>query len=134
MGLVEEICTYLDTGSTRFTAATNLFANVLPHEPATASAIIETGGVPPTHTIGGGGAQWENPAFQMTFRSTAPDTARANAQAAWDLLDPINNEFLPTSTGTYYLRITLTQSPFLLKRDEQDRAIFAFNGIAMRRL
>lgn len=130
--MVEEVTTYLDSGSTRFTAATNLFANVLPHEPATVSAIIETGGVPPTHTFQPAGAQWENPAFQMTFRSTAPATARANAQAAWDLLDVVANQGLPTSTGTYYLRIELLQSPFLLKRDEQDRAVFAFNAIAMR--
>lgn len=132
MGMAEDLVTFLDSNSTRFTAGTNLFINRLPHEPATCAGLVETGGAPPNYTLGPSTKPaWENPAFQMSFRSTSSTKARADAQAAWDLLESVANQ---TLSGTTYLRITMTQSPFLLKRDEQDRPVFAFNGSCMRRL
>lgn len=132
MGMAEDLATYLDNQSTRFTIGTNLFINDLPHEPGTCSALIEQPGIAPRYTIGNSTKPaWENPGFQMTFRSTSSTKGRANAQAAWDVLESVANQAL---SGTTFMRVNLTQSPFFLRRDAQDRAIFAFNGVCMRRL
>lgn len=131
MGMAEDLVTYLDAQSTRFTAGTNLYINDLPHEPATCASLVETPGLPPTYTMGNSTKPaWEQPGFQMSFRSTSSTKARANAQAAWDLLESVANQAL---SGTTFMRVNLTQSPFFLKRDSQDRPVFAFNGICMRR-
>ena len=53
MGVTEDILTFLDAESTRFTAGTNAFINWLPSEPNTAASITETGGLAPAQTFGG---------------------------------------------------------------------------------
>ena len=130
MGLVEELGTYLDTASTRYTIGTNLFLNALPDEPATATSITEYGGGPPDYVFANDLPVNENQRVQMACRSTSSTKARANANAGWVAVSGIANESLSSHS---WLRAVPVQSPFLLRRDEQGRVIFAFNFDAVRR-
>lgn len=128
--MIEEVGTFLDAESTRFTAGTNLFYNYLPDEPGTAASIIETGGLPPTHVFAGDRPAWENARIAVTCRSTSSTRARANMNDAWFQLHEVANE---TLSGRSYLRISAVQSPFLLERDERGRVSFQANFDVIRR-
>lgn len=130
MGLVEELGTFVDTASTRFTVGTNLFLNALPDEPGTATALIEYAGGEPEFVFAGELPVNENARVQVSCRSTSSTKARANANAAWVAVSGIANESL---SGKSWLRAKPIQSPFLLKRDEQNRIVFAFNCDIARR-
>lgn len=130
MGLIEEFGTYIDSASTRFTAGTNLFGNALPDEPNTATSLTEYGGGAPEYVFANDLPVNENQRVQVSCRSTSSTRARANAQAAWVAVSGIANE---TLSGKSWLRAKPVQSPFLLRRDEQGRVIFAFNCDVMRR-
>ena len=129
MAIVEDVGTYLDAQSTRFTAGTNLFYNFLPDEPNTAASIIETGGLPPQHHFSGELPSWENGRVQVACRSTSSTTARANMNDAWFQLQEVANE---TVNSRSWLRISAVQSPFLLERDERGRTVFAANFDCVR--
>ena len=107
-----------------------MFINSSPDEPATATSIVEYGGSPPDYVFGNDLPTNENARVQISCRSTSSTKARANAHAAWVAVGKIANE---TLSGKSWLRATPLQSPFLLRRDEQNRVIFAFNCAAMRR-
>lgn len=130
MGLVEELGTFLDSESTRFTLATNLSLNMLPSEPNTATSIIEYPGSAATDTFQGDLPKFEDARVAITCRSTSSATARANAKAAWVAVNRINNESL---SSVSWLRAKPLQSPFLLDRDEQNRVLFQFNCQCLRR-
>lgn len=130
MGLVEEVGTFLDSESTRFTAGTNLFYNYLPDEPNTASSIVETGGLPPTYVFAGDLPAWENARIAVTCRSTSSTRARANINDAWIQLQEVANETLSSRS---WLRISAVQSPFLLERDDRGRIVFQANFDCVRR-
>lgn len=130
MGLVEEVGTFLDTQSTRFTLGTNLFLNYAPDETNTVTSIIEYGGTPPDYVFAGEIPQNENQRIAVTCRSTSSVTARANIHAAWVILGGVTNESL---SSVSYLRISPLQSPFLLGRDGQHRTEFRCNFDCMRR-
>lgn len=123
--LLHDIVTYLSSGG-GWTGGTNLFAGVLPPSPADATAVYETGGVSPEHTMGNvaGVAVVERPRIQVVCRSASYETARANAQKAFLLLDK-----LPTRTinGVQYHYGQAVQSPYLMGRDEEGRPLIAFN-------
>lgn len=124
MGLIEDVGSYLDSNSTRFAAGTSLFYNHLPSEPNRATSIIETGGVAPARAFGSTGPSWEQSRIQVASRSTSSVTARADADAAWALLEGVQNQ---TLTSNLFLRISAVQSVFLLERDVQGRPVFAAN-------
>lgn len=131
MGLVEEVGSYLDSNSTRFTLGTNLYLNWMVDEPGTAASIIESAGVPPAFTMGPSTKPcWENVRFQVVCRSTSSTRARANADAAFAIFCGVANQ---TLSGTTFLRISPVQSVFFLGRDDSGRVEFAFNCDAMRR-
>lgn len=130
MGLVEEVGAFLDAASTRWTVGTSLYYNYLPDEPNRAAAIIETGGTPPTQVFAGDLPAWENARIQLTHRSTSSATARADANAAWFILQQVANEAL---SSVSYLRISPAQSVFLLERDSLGRVVFACNYDVVRR-
>lgn len=133
MGMIEEVATYLDSNSTRFTLGTNLFLNFQPDEPATCAALYEDLGGQPVATFGAAHVI-ENPRLQLVCRSsgdlTGPTIARANIDAAWGILDGVANT---TLSGSTYLRVAAVQSPFLLERDARGRVSFAANFDVMRR-
>ena len=130
MGLVEELGTYLDSASTRFTIGTNLFLNAIPDEPNTASAVVEYGGAAPDYVFGRDLPVNENARVAITSRSTSSTKARADAHAAWVAMQAIENESL---SGTSWLRASAVQSPFLLYRDEQGRVVYQCNYQCVRR-
>lgn len=129
MGMVEDVGAYLDSNSTRWAAGTSLFYNYLPSEPSRATSIIETGGIAPARAFGSTGPSWERARVQVACRSTSSATARADIDAAFVLLEAVDNE---TLTSNYFLRISAAQSPFLLERDAQGRPVFAFNADVWR--
>lgn len=124
MGMVEDVATYLDTNSTRFTLGTNLFLNYLPSEPNRAASIIETAGLPPARVFGSTSVAWEQGRVQLACRSTSSATARADVDAAFTVLEGVQNQ---TLTSNLFLRVSAAQSPFLLERDAQNRVVFAVN-------
>lgn len=130
MGLVEELGTFLDTASTRFTLGTNLYLQMLPDEPHTAASITEYPGAAPTQVFAGDLPAFENARVAITCRSTSSATARANAHAAWVAVQKIANESL---SSVSWLRASPIQSPFLLKRDAQGRDVFQFSAACVRR-
>lgn len=132
MGLIEELGTQLASASSRFTLGTNTFLNDLPDKPNTATSLVEYGGGPPDFVFAGSLPVNENQRVQIACRSSAanPTIARANAAAAWAAVSGIANQSLSSHS---WLRAKPVQSPFLLRRDEQNRAIFAFNVDIMRR-
>ena len=129
MGLVEELGTFLDSESTRFTAGTNLFGNWLPSEPGTAASITETGGLPPVHTFGSDLPKYERQRVQLLCRSSNSTTARANINDAWVQLQEITNESLSSRS---WLRVSAVQSPFSLGQDDLGRHLFACNFDCLR--
>jgi hypothetical protein len=128
--MVEEVATFLDGASTRWAVGTSLFLNYLPDEPNRAGSILETGGVAPTQVFAGDLPAWENARIQLNCRSTSSATARADANAAWYILQQVANEAL---SSVSYLRISPVQSPFLLERDDRGRTVFACNYDVVRR-
>ena len=122
--MVEDVGAYLDAQSTRWAAGTSLFYNYLPDTPNRAGSIIETGGVAPARAFGSTGPSWEQGRIHMVCRATSSATARADADAAWALLEGIQNQ---TLTSNVFLRVSAVQSVFLLERDAQGRPVFAAN-------
>ena len=130
MGLLEEIGAHLDSESTRFALGTNTYLGLLPDEPGTACSIIETGGSPPSYTFANDLPSFENARIAVTCRSTSSTKARANINAAWVALQKVTNETLSSKS---WLRCSAVQSPFLLKRDAQNRPIYQANFSCQRR-
>jgi hypothetical protein len=135
--ILDEIATYLAAQSTDFTALSgsggNLTKAFMPDAapaPDTIATIYETGGVAPVHTFSTGDLPdraFENPRVQMITRSTSYTTARNLADTAFKLLDGLNSQSLPTSTGTRYIDITAVQSPFSIGRDANGRYLISVN-------
>ncbi len=130
MGLVEDLGTYLAAQSTLFVLGTKTFLNYLPDTPNRAQSITETGGPPPGFLMGPSTKPaFENNRFQVACRSTSSTAARADMEKAWTILAGVANQVL---SGTTYLRISPTQSPFL-QRDKHGRPVFASNFDVIRR-
>jgi hypothetical protein len=130
LGAVEELGAFIDSESTRFTVGTNLFYHLMPSEPNAATSIVEYPGEGATETFGGDLPKYESARVAITCRSTSSTAARANAHAAWVAAFKIANE---TLSGKSWLKCTPLQSPFFLKRDEQNRPLFQFNAACVRR-
>ena len=122
--MVEDLGAYLDSNSTRWAAGTSLFYNYLPDAPNRAASIVETGGSAPARAFGSTGPSWEQGRVQVVCRSTSSATARADADAAFALLEGIQNQ---TLTSNIFLRVSAVQSVFLLERDAKGRPVFGCN-------
>jgi hypothetical protein len=120
--LLEDMRTYLAAQSTRLTS-TNITLSFMPDTPDTVCTLYESGGVFPLHffTTSTGTRGYERPGLQTITRSTSYKTARLIAGDIYRRLDEVANVKLPTSTGTYYVRVGAVQSPFLIDRDRNDR-------------
>lgn len=137
MGMIEELGTLLQTASVG-TLGTSLFLNALPDATTgVAAAVYEYPGMQAMEKFGGSLPAWERPRVQVVVRSTAPPggsgiaspvNARAKVDLAWRAFIAVTNQRVPTSTGSYYLRIEPLQSPALLERDDRGRVLFSFNA------
>ncbi len=73
----------------------------------------------------------ERPGLQVQSRSKSDLRAEDRAYAIAKLLGLIINQ---TVNGTWYVRVELISSPYQLRRDEQDRSIWAANFATEREL
>lgn len=140
MGAAEDLATYLDAQSSRFTSGTTLFVNAMPHSTAASLAIFESGGLDPQQTYGDGTLPaWENLTVQLVARTSAPTdgatipspvNARTLLHTAWVLLNAVVNEEL---SGSTYLRVEPRQAPMRLPEPENDgRVLFTANFDVLR--
>jgi hypothetical protein len=122
--MIEDVGEYLDAQSTRFNLGVATFLNSLPSEPNRAHGLFETPGLPPVRAFGSTGPSWERGRVQVQCRSTSSVTARADIDAAFVLLEGVQNQTIQSNT---FLRVSAAQSPFLLERDKQGRVVFGCN-------
>lgn len=107
----------------------DLFLGVLPETPSECIALTEYAGDQPLRNQADGAARTgaqggERPRVQLIVRSETYSAGRALIQAVWQTLDGIVNE---TINGTFYVRCQAMQSPFLLRKDDNNRDLFAAN-------
>lgn len=125
--LLDELCAYLETEPTSsLVLATNLFQNAMPTEPGDAVALAEYSGMGPLFRQSDAvtGPTCERPQIQLMVRGTDHDTVRDLIRTLWAWLGKVTNMDLD---GTRYQSIRAMQSPFLLRRDDNKRWIFAAN-------
>jgi hypothetical protein len=113
--------------------AENLFTNRMPETPSTCGVIYDTAGLEPQPGFGVVGIQHERPGIQVRFRGEKRDSATpyASAQAAYRLLIESWGTEL---SGTQYLTLTPSQSPYILERDANNRVIWVFNALLEKEL
>jgi hypothetical protein len=109
---------------------TNIFKGFIPDSPDFAIGLHEYPGRPADKAFGTT-ILIENARFQIIVRSdrenavaNAYTLARAKAETIQTLLDGVGNV---TLTGVVYYYIQSLQPPFMLQRDENQRAIIATN-------
>lgn len=124
MSITAEIGQYIEANTTGFTLGTNLFRGFRPDRPNELAVVVETIGLRPAHVFAAAAPAFEEPRIQVITRSTDYDTARADAQTIFELLDQTVET---TLSGVRYLSIDAVSSPFLLSRDEEERVLIACN-------
>jgi Bacteriophage minor capsid protein len=129
MALLDELGAYLQSHGVAAVGST-LFKGSFPldtlENTAPILALIEVPGLPPVRSHDVPVARYEQPVVQVATRG-APygyPAARAAAQAAWDVLDGVQNTSL---SGTFYLWLQALQSPYWLRTDDFQRPVLLFN-------
>ena len=137
MSFAGDLVAYLDSNSTKVTAGSNLFTNLVSETTGRAVFIVTYGGLPPIDKFSGTLPAMTQPRAQVIVRSTKPSggdgigssTGTENlAFDMWDLCHVANG----TLNSNTYQRLQPLQDPFYLERDEAGRALFVFNCEAMR--
>lgn len=121
--LLDELALFLEQRGIG-TRGTDLFTGIMPDTPDSAVALLERGGSRPEFVLNKKSINLENPAVSVWSRDFSYLAARQKSQDALDALVSIANT---TLSSINYLRATPSTSPFLLKRDDNDRVIIAFN-------
>ncbi len=121
--LLDELALFLEQRSVG-TRGTDLFTGIMPPTPDSAVALLERGGSGPGLVLDPVGINLENPAVSVWSRGESYSAARQKSQDALDAFATINNTYL---SYVKYLNATPSSTPFLLKRDENDRVVIAFN-------
>lgn len=139
MSFGDDLAAHLDSNSTKISAGTSLFLNVLPSDTTgRCVAVFETPGLPAIEKFGGVLPAMTQPRAQIVTRSTKPSGgsgvsgssgARSLAQDMWEVCVGIANQSV---NGHTYQRVAPLQDPFFLRRDEAGRAMFVFNVECMR--
>lgn len=138
MATLDELVYYIDTNSTVFTAATNLFGAKLPDSaPDSSIVVLESGGIPPADSYGSKPV-FESPNVQVISRSTAYTTARSRAETIYRLLHSVSGASLSSSSGstssTTYLSIQAIQQPFSIGLDSEGRSLISCNFMVRKEL
>lgn len=109
------------------TAATDLFADVMPDAPNTCVAVIEYPGRPSEFAFGSARVKWEFPRIQFSARGEPGDAVAPRVK-----LNAVRNSIVKmanaTVLGTKYLRVQPLQAPFPNGRDANECYTFAFNA------
>ncbi len=121
--ILEEIALFLEQRGIG-TRGTDLFTGIMPDTPDSAVAVLERGGSHAEYALDKKGINIENPSISVWARDVSYLTARQKSQDTLDALADIANTWL---SNVKYLHARPTTSPFLLKRDENDRVVIAFN-------
>jgi len=104
------------------TAASDLFAGLMPDAPDRCAAFQSYGGATPLRTVPCNTSH-EQAAVQIAIRAPTYDDAEAWSYALWHALT-----FTNTTVGTTrYLESAPQQSPFLIRREQNARPILGFN-------
>jgi len=124
VALLDDLGAHLQTQGVG-TLATDLFVGDMPPSPAAAGTVYETPGSPPLD-VGGvaGDPAVQRPRVQVVCRAVTYQAARSKARDAYDALHAVANQNV---NGVYYERVAALQEPFLLRRDESERVLVAFN-------
>ena len=126
MSVLDDIAARIATAISG-TVGTDVFKGRLPNEPNVCVAVFEYGGRASEHGFGVvTKVQHEHPSVQVLVRGEPQDyeTPRATADAIRNSLAQVQATLL---NGVLYLMITPLQSPFLFRRDENERVIIACN-------
>lgn len=132
-----DLVVYLDAQSTKVTAGSSLFKNVVTDSTGRAVFVIGYAGMPDIDKFSGTYPAMTRPRAQVMVRSTKAvggdgvpgSTATENlARDMWDILHVANT----TVNSVQYQRIVPLQEPFFLERDEAQRATFVFNVAGLR--
>jgi hypothetical protein len=115
------------------TLGIDLFLNYMPETPDICGAIFRTGGSPPQGGFGVPGVLHEMPGIQIRFRGVARDSTgpQAKIEAAYRALAEVQGT---TLSGTKYLMVRMSQSPFVLERDDRERVVWTVNALAEKEL
>ena len=119
--LLDDICGYLADNECG-TEGEDLFKSDLPEAPDAAVAVFEYRGQAPIRSSGGVVA--EQPRFQIEVRGSDYESGRLKIERIKQLLDGLADKML---NATRYVWIAALEEPFLLRRDEQGRTVFACN-------
>lgn len=103
---------------------------VMPNGDGPFTSIIENQGFAPEGTHNAAGAAYLNPSAQLLTRAAKYSVARTRAQQLWDLLQPVQNQFID---GTWWRELHMQGEVFDLTPDEQGRVRVAFNIDAVKR-
>lgn len=110
------------------TANVTIFENFMPPTPNSCVTLAEYGGRMDADVRAFGSAELvrEYPRVQALVRGEPDDyvTARLKAQ---DVVRALSRVMVTTLTGVVWLTSTPLQAPFVLKRDESRRYVFAVN-------
>jgi hypothetical protein len=122
-----EVVNHLISNGVGTALGTDWFIQLLPDRPNVCQGIFPNGGPPPVRDIGSSTWSREFPTVQLRFRGAPGDTEepRVRAQAAYEAVALI---MATTLDGTFYYVGQALQSPFMLEKDDADRAVWVFNA------
>lgn len=128
--LLPELATYLQSAGIG-TLGTDLFYGRVPASPDVCTVLMEYGGLPIEPDLGTPTIRLEFPRVQVLTRGLKDDydTPRLKAQAVLVALTAIVNQSL---SGVAYKVAAALQSPFFLRRDQNDRVEIACNYQVMK--
>ena len=128
---IADLTTYLAAiGSLSLTAGTNLFAGDVDETLDDATWLMSYPGRAPDYAMGLQQLNLEYPRVQISTRSLSYVTGEARITAIVTELVKIGPTTL--SSGKRYLSVLPTQSPFLLKKDANERWVFVVNVEIMK--
>lgn len=125
--VAQNVFTGVGTGG----GATPLFTGKIMAAPDVAGFLFEYGGKSPEFDLGRGGIRLEFPRIQLVCRGVRDDYSgpRLLAQTAFIQLSAVVNQNL---SGVRYLTIDAMQTPFFLRRDDNDRIEIVCNYTVMK--
>lgn len=128
--LLPELSGYLEAQGIG-TRQVDIFYSRLPDQPDSVVALFEYAGRGPDIDHDGGLLQIEHPAFQVQVRDPDYDTGRLRIHNVYRAFVRVGNDVIG---GTEYHNVLPLQSPFFLRRDDSDRAVFVCNFLVSKGL